>query len=268
MTPYICSVKNIKFSKYHGCGNDFILIDNRDFSVNLSQLEIENLCHRRYGIGADGLMLLGQRNGVDFTMEYYNSDGNKSSFCGNGGRCIVQYSMDLGIINSNNISFEFESIDYAATIFDNGLVALSMQNVEKIDRSQTNDLILDTGSPHYIHFTENVDAFDLIPFAKNIRYSDKFPEGINVNIVEIVSEYIIKMRTYERGVEDETYSCGTGVTAAAIGYNYLFDNDLTDIQVRTNGGIFQVNFDTEDQEYASIKLIGPAKLVFKGEISI
>jgi diaminopimelate epimerase len=262
---YICSVKKIVFSKYHGCGNDFILIDNRDFSIHLSQLEIEHLCHRRYGIGADGLMLLGQKNGTDFTMEYHNSDGNKSSFCGNGARCIIQYAIDLGIVTANQVKFEFENTTYSAEIFDNKLISLSMLDVEKIYR-EGNDVFLNTGSPHYIHFTDNVDTFDFIPFAKAIRYSDQFPEGINVNIVEIISEYIIKMRTFERGVEDETYSCGTGVTAAALAYNYIVEADVMDIQVRTKGGNFQVNFDADMQEYSQIKLIGPAKFVFKGSI--
>lgn len=261
-------MRKLKFRKYHGCGNDFVLIDNRDLSIDLNTTEIENICHRRYGIGADGLMILGLKNDFDFTMEYFNSDGNKSSFCGNGGRCIVQFAKDLGILTSDKAKFLFESATYSATLFDNGLISLQMQDVDEIVRLESNDLLLQTGSPHYLHFTENIDTFDLIPFARNIRYSEQFPEGINVNIVEIVSEYIIKMRTYERGVEDETYSCGTGVTAAALGYNYLFDQDVMDIQVQTMGGKFQVNFDTDFESYSKINLIGPAKFVFEGDINL
>jgi diaminopimelate epimerase len=260
-------MKNLEYSKYHGCGNDFIIIDNRKNDIVLSQKQIADICHRRFGIGADGLMLLGEKVGFDFTMKYYNSDGNESSFCGNGGRCIVQFAIDLGIVKSDKTSFEFENTTYSAEIFDNKLIALSMINVEEITRIE-NDVFFNTGSPHYIHFVEDVDAFDLIPFAKSIRYSDQFPEGINVNIVEPISEYILKMRTYERGVEDETYSCGTGVTAAAIAYNYLLEEDSEDIQVRTKGGNFQVNFNRNEDAYTNVKLIGPAKFVFKGEIEI
>lgn len=260
-------MKCIEFYKYHGCGNDFILIDNRNNDIILSQKQIANLCHRRFGIGSDGLMLLGIENGVDFTMKYFNSDGNASSFCGNGGRCIVQFAIDLNIVTSNHTKFQFENSIYTAEIFDNKLIALSMKNVDQISRIG-NDVFFDTGSPHYIHFVEDVDAFDLIPYAKSIRYSEKFPHGINVNIVEPISEYILKMRTYERGVEDETYSCGTGVTAAAIAYNFMLEEDSEDIQIRTQGGNFQVNFNRNEDLYTNVKLIGPAQYVFKGSFNL
>lgn len=259
-------MQKIEFSKYQGCGNDFIIIDNRKNDIDLIKKQIEDLCHRRFGIGADGLMLLGLENGFDFTMKYYNSDGNASSFCGNGGRCIIQFAIDLEIIQSNQVKFQFGKSTYSAEIFDNKLIALSMINVDEITRIE-NDVFFNTGSPHYLHFVENVDDFDLIPFAKSIRYSDQFPQGINVNIVEPISEYILKMRTYERGVEDETFSCGTGVTAAAIAYNYLLAEDSEDIQVRTKGGNFQVNFSRNEDLYSNVKLIGPAKFVFKGSFN-
>lgn len=260
-------MKKLDFYKYQGCGNDFILIDNHNGDFDLSSPEIQFLCDRRFGIGGDGLMLLGLKDGFDFTMKYYNSDGNPSSFCGNGGRCIVQFAQDLGVVNSKIVHFLFENIPYSAEFVEEDLISLSMQDVEEITRNG-DDVYFNTGSPHYIHFMDAIDAFDLIPYSKRIRYSNTFPKGINVNVVEKINEDTIKMRTYERGVEDETYSCGTGVTAAAIALNFLYSKEVSKVYVQTKGGDFQVQFIKVGNRYQSIKLIGPARFVFKGNVKL
>ena len=254
-----------KFYKYQGCGNDFILFDHRKTSTHLSIELVKQICDRRFGIGADGLMELLESDAADFEMRYYNSDGNESSFCGNGGRCIAQFAKDLGIINRDSTQFLFKGKTYSAVYLENNLVSLLIQNVNGIE-SKGDDLYFSTGSPHYVHFTETVDEIELVPFARKIRYSKEFPEGINVNLVEIVNEDSIKMRTYERGVENETYSCGTGVTAAAIAFHYKKMTSKNVIAVLTKGGNFKVEFEEENSQYTNIRLIGPAQKVFEGSI--
>ncbi len=255
------------FYKYQGCGNDFIILDGIHNKINFNTEQIKTICDRRFGIGGDGLMILTKSNSYDFNMQYFNSDGRASSFCGNGGRCIVQFAKDLNFIKDNQVHFEFEGIEYSAKILDHDLIALSMKDVKTINRLE-NDLYFSTGSPHYIHFVESIDSFDLIPYAKKIRYSDNFSEGINVNIIERISDNSLKMRTYERGVEDETYSCGTGVTAAAIAYHFENYTQNRDLKVLTKGGEFIVNFEVHGGHYKKVTLIGPAKFVFKGEINL
>lgn len=258
-------MNQINFYKYQGCGNDFILIDNRSSKYIFSREYIYNLCHRRFGIGADGLMLLENDSDTSFSMKYYNSDGNESSFCGNGGRCIVQFAKDIGVIDSQSCQFRFNKNIYQAEIYDNSIISLKMQDVEVIAQ-RGEDLYFCTGSPHYVHFTENIDDFPLISFAREIRYSDEFPKGINVNIVEKIDENILKMRTYERGVEDETYSCGTGVTAAAIAYHQKTLHHFPNTCIKTKGGDFTVGFTYNQGKYSDVKLNGSAKLVFKGSV--
>jgi diaminopimelate epimerase len=260
-------IMTIKFYKYQGCGNDFILLDQRASSFSLSSCQIQYLCDRRFGIGADGLMELLNDEGTDFGMRYYNSDGQESSFCGNGGRCIAQFAQELGIIKGNIAHFSFNQTTYTADYLNDKSISLHMQDIAEFS-SIGEDLVLDTGSPHYIHFTDQVDAIDLIPYARNIRYSEDFPKGINVNLVEKLNYSTIKMRTYERGVEDETLSCGTGVTAAAIAFHYLKMTSDNKIIVETRGGNFSVEFNEKAGRYFDIKLIGPALKVFEGSIEI
>lgn len=256
---------DLKFYKYQGCGNDFVLLDQRNPAIVLTVEKIKHLCDRRFGIGADGLMELLESKDADFEMRYYNSDGNESSFCGNGGRCIAQFAKDLDITKNDRAQFIFKEQTYWVDYLENGLISLLMQDVNGIE-SKGSDLFFCTGSPHYVHFTENIDGVDLMPFARKIRYAEEFPKGINVNLVEKVNETAIKMRTYERGVEDETYSCGTGVTAAAIAFHYKKMTGATTISVHTKGGNFKVELLEEDGHYQNIKLIGPALKVFEGSI--
>lgn len=258
---------DLKFYKYQGCGNDFIILDQRNPSIVLTLEIVKHLCDRRFGIGADGLMELLESNSTDFEMRYYNSDGNESSFCGNGGRCIAQFAKDLDIIKKDSAQFIFKENTYSVDYLENGLISLLMQNVKGIE-STGEDLFFSTGSPHYLHFTNSIDEIDLISFARKIRYSDEFPKGINVNLVETIDEMTIKMRTYERGVEDETYSCGTGVTAAAIAFHYKKLTSANSVSVQTKGGNFKVEFIEEYAHYRNIKLIGPALKVFEGSIII
>lgn len=253
----------MQFYKYQGTGNDFILIDNRSQAITLSTEQIRFLCDRKFGIGADGLMLLSNEDGYDFKMTYYNSDGNESSMCGNGGRCIVAFAKQLSIINDTAF---FVAIDgqHIAEIIEGGIVKLKMNDVDTISIADGHT-ILNTGSPHYIKWVKNTEEVDVYNEGREIRNAYS-AAGINVNFVE-QSEKGLKVRTYERGVENETLSCGTGVTASAIAatcssvgaFQYAID---------TPGGTLQVAFTKYSATSAKdIYLIGPATFVFKGEIN-
>ncbi len=256
----------IKFSKYHGTGNDFIILDNRNGKYNnLSVQQVHFLCDRRYGIGGDGLMMLEDADGFDFKMRYYNADGKEGSMCGNGGRCLVQFAKDSGIEKS---SYHFIATDgpHDAIIQDNGLIKLKMQDVSGIEESGKNK-ILNTGSPHFIQYVENVSDTDVFNIGRSIRYNEVFKSsGINVNFVEKTNDGI-RLRTYERGVEDETLSCGTGATAAALASSEKDGHQIMNVKVQ--GGSLQIEFDRiSDQEFKNVWLIGPAEFVFSGNISI
>jgi len=202
---------DIQFSKYQGTGNDFVIIDNREGNIALSQSQIAFICDRRKGIGADGLMLLGNEKGFDFSMTYYNADGNEGSMCGNGGRCLVQFAHDMGIVKDH---YHFIAVDgpHEATMDHHGWVHLKMSEVNAVEQGN-NFHVTNTGSPHYIKQVKDINTLDVYNEGKSIRYNDRFSkEGINVNFVEQQQDGLF-VRTYERGVENETYSCGTGVTA-------------------------------------------------------
>lgn len=255
----------MKFFKYQGTGNDFVIIDNRNQQFNH---DIKALCDRRFGIGADGLMLLESEEKYDFRMVYFNSDGNESTMCGNGGRCVVAFAKSLGIIED---TAHFIAIDgpHKASIDAHGIVALGMLGVEDIERLNESEYVLDTGSPHYVQFIEDVNSINIIPEAHAIRYGDRFAkEGINVNFVEEMDE-ILKVRTYERGVEGETLSCGTGVTAVALAYHqkrHAKEGSFSQ-KLEVEGGNLEVSFEFHAGiGYREIKLIGPAEIVFQGEI--
>ncbi len=259
-------MNKLTFFKYQGTGNDFVILDNRNWSyTSLTQERIRLLCDRRFGIGADGLMLLNPHSGYDFEMKYYNADGRESTMCGNGGRCLVKFAYDLGI-HKNEYSFIAVDGPHLAEIDDKGIVSLKMKNVAAINEYH-GDFILDTGSPHYVKMVSEVMDIDVYQKGMDIRYSSEFAkEGINVNFVEQRRPDEIFVRTYERGVEDETLSCGTGVTASAlasyhneVGYNY--------VKVITKGGKLTVRFDrTADNSYENVWLCGPAVKVFEGSI--
>jgi len=259
---------NIVFYKYQGTGNDFILIDDRNGEYNsLNKAQIEKLSDRRFGIGADGLILLQQADGYDFKMKYYNSDGNESSMCGNGGRCIAQFAFDLGIV-ANKTNFIASDGPHDAEILS-GLVKLKMKDVADI-KMIDDFFILNTGSPHYVQWVEEAGEVDVFFEGKKVRNSEPFKqEGINVNFVQNLQS-VIKVRTYERGVENETYSCGTGVVASAlvkVFTDFPTDGDY-EINVETLGGKLSVKATREGNGFKNVWLIGPATYVFKGSIEI
>lgn len=257
---------DINFSKYQGTGNDFVIIDNREANIALSTSQIAFLCDRRKGIGADGLMLLGNEKGFDFSMTYYNADGNEGSMCGNGGRCLVQFAHDNGIVKEH---YHFIAVDgpHEATIDHKGWVHLKMSDVNTVEHG--NDFhVTNTGSPHYIKQVKSIQSLDVFEEGKAIRYNDRFnKEGINVNFVEQGAEGLF-VRTYERGVENETYSCGTGVTAAALIACLHKEGDHT-IQIETLGGKLAVQLHHKGGgHFNNIWLMGPGTFVFKGTIHL
>ncbi len=258
----------IPFYKYQGTGNDFVMIDNRTNVFDRERRDIvAQLCDRRFGIGADGFILLQNKEGYDFEMVYYNADGNESTMCGNGGRCIVQFAYDLGVIGHTT---RFLAVDgpHNAYVKDKQ-VQLHMIDVNTVTIMADDAFFLNTGSPHYVKKVEKIEEFPIVETGKSIRYSDDFaPGGTNVNFMEMQGEWLF-VRTYERGVEDETYSCGTGVTAAAISASKL--GASLPILVKTLGGELEVMFKQDQYDvnkYTEIYLIGPAKKVFAGEIDI
>lgn len=257
---------HLNFHKYQGTGNDFVIIENRNNSIVLTTAQVKKICDRRFGIGADGLMLLNSKDGYDFEMIYYNADGRESSMCGNGGRCLVKFAYNNGIRKRRYL---FVAVDgkHEASVEDNGWVYLKMKDVNGIEKHYA-DSVLDTGSPHYIKPVVDLTHYDVIKSGKDIRYSDEFKmNGINVNFVEQKDKSIF-VRTYERGVEDETLSCGTGVTAAALVYAHN-DNGFNRVEIKTLGGNLAVEFDKlNDDTFENIWLCGPADFVFKGEIEI
>lgn len=256
----------IEFYKYQGTGNDFIILDNRNGKYDgLQEAQINNLCDRRFGIGADGLMLLGIAEGFDFSMKYYNADGKEGSMCGNGGRCLVRFAYDQGITKR---TYNFIAIDgeHLACIQPNGNISLKMQDVTNL-KSENGDFILNTGSPHFIRFVDDIDNIDVYQEGRMIRYSNQFiQEGINVNFVKRL-DGTIRLRTYERGVENETLSCGTGATAAAIAFAQ--NPGKNKVEIKVQGGQLEVEFNRiNENECSDIWLTGPAKFVFSGIIEI
>ena len=256
---------NIPFYKYQGTGNDFILIDDRKEKFDPKDINlIAAMCDRRFGIGADGLMLLRNKSGYDFEMIYFNSDGNQSSMCGNGGRCIVRFARDLSIIDTTCTFLAIDGL-HEAIIMEGNQVKLKMNDEVDI-KKDGNAIILDTGSPHYVIEKDTIDTLDVKSEGSRIRYSRKYSkEGINVNFVQTGADEI-KVATYERGVEDETFSCGTGVTAAAIAINNEKSDKLSSpVLVRTKGGNLKVYFQQIGKSaYTDIWLKGPALRTFKG----
>lgn len=258
----------IKFYKYQGVGNDFILIDNREkISNELTVQHIKKMCDRHFGIGADGLMLLNEKKGVDFEMIYFNADGNEGSMCGNGGRCIAQFASNMGIKKNE---YTFSAIDgvHKAQVDLEKKVSLEMNNVSGVEFS-LDHYVLNTGSPHYVKFVSVADEVNVVAEGRKIRNSKAFAEkGINVNFVETLGDDHIYVRTYERGVEDETLSCGTGVTASALMAAHN-ENGFNHVDVKTKGGNLSVEFDKiNDSEFKNIWLSGPATFVFSGEYEI
>jgi diaminopimelate epimerase len=258
----------MKFYKYQGTGNDFVMIDNREmkFPKNNTKL-INQLCDRKFGIGADGLLLLENDNSADFKMVYYNADGNESTMCGNGGRCIVAFAKKLGIITTETTFTAIDGLHFA-TITNEDYVALQMIDVSEIQKEDSY-VFLNTGSPHHVTLVSNLADVDVKNEGAKIRYSDLYGKaGSNVNFVEQVDVNHFALRTYERGVEDETLSCGTGATAVAIAMNYLGKTSATLIDLDVEGGTLQVSFERNDANYSQVFLKGPATFVFEGTIVV
>jgi diaminopimelate epimerase len=257
----------VPFYKYQGTGNDFILIDNRSLHLQLDTATVARLCHRRFGIGADGLMLLEDAPGYDFSMVYFNSDGRESSMCGNGGRCITAFAQHLGIIKDSAF---FSAADgaHSARFTAHGIVALEMNDVQKIDHYDGYS-ILNTGSPHYVLWSESARNMEVVALGRAIRNQPDFmPAGINVNFATVHSDGSIYVRTYERGVEDETFSCGTGVTACAIAATGQQTGSFH-TPVTTPGGVLAVSFTKNGPSSATdVVLTGPAAFVFEGHVKI
>jgi diaminopimelate epimerase len=258
----------IEFYKYQGTGNDFVILDNRDNQYTLSVKQIRHICDRRFGIGADGLMMLAKKEGYDFEMIYFNADGNESTMCGNGGRCLVKFAHHMGI---NKSMYHFMATDgehYADISMDEAIVRLKMKDVTEVEEHSTY-AVLNTGSPHFVKFANHVKEIDVVETGREIRNSVNFKEeGINVNFVESMDEDSIFVRTYERGVEDETFSCGTGVTASAL-MSAHNDKGFNRVEVQTPGGRLSVEFEKiTESHFEDIWLCGPAEFVFKGEIEV
>ena len=255
---------NLHFYKYQGCGNDFIILDNRSKEIKLSTQQINKLCNRHFGIGADGLMLLEHEQGYDFKMVYYNSDGNESSMCGNGGRCISAFAKQLGVIKESAL---FMAIDGEHICeLKNNEWTLKMQDVTSIKQIDKDTFFLNTGSPHVVKWVENLQHYPVFEEGRKIRNSSPYKEngGTNVNFVEYDDYFYV--RTYERGVENETLACGTGVTAVALVEALVHHTSHTNYcDVVTLGGSLTVTYHKQDDaSFTDIWLKGPATFVFEG----
>ena len=257
----------ISFTKYNGAGNDFIVIDDRLNNLSLTKSQIFNICNRNVGIGADGLILIKESNKTDFKIHHYTSDGNPGSLCGNGSRCAILYAYRNNIINKHT---EFEAFDgiHKAEIINDELISMQMKLNSRIIENDYG-IWVDTGSPHLIVETANTDDLDVRSTGRSIRYNDYYKkEGVNVNFVERISDEVFKIRTYERGVEDETRACGTGSTASAICMNYIGKTRSNKMKMKCLGGDLEVKFLKRNKKYSEISITGPAKFVFEGIINI
>jgi diaminopimelate epimerase len=258
-------MNSLRFYKYQGTGNDFILLDNRSGELHFDKGQIEQLCDRRFGIGADGLILINNSKEHDFEMNYYNSDGSQS-FCGNGGRCAIAFAHFLGIIKNNAV---FSAIDgvHSGIFHSENNIELGM-NPPSDFKEIGKDYFIHTGSPHYISFCEDLSKQNIVEFGKSIRYNDVYKkEGVNVNLVQ-QNEDSISILTYERGVEDETFSCGTGATAAVLVQAKLQSKKSGTTMVHVKGGELHVIWDSINAPFDLVKLVGPAKKVYEGNIQL
>ncbi len=260
----------IEFHKYQGTGNDFILIDNRQVVVRDNKQEFaKKWCNRRFGIGSDGIIFLGVSKQSDFEMDFYNPDGSQS-FCGNGSRCVVQFAKDLGIIREKALFTAIDGDHQAIFNTDQGgtRISIRMNDVNRIEVVE-NDLFIDTGSPHYISYRQENDTRDILSFGKKIRYSERFrTAGTNVNLVRETGDGAIEIETYERGVENETWSCGTGATACALSLAKIRNLEKGSIHVKVKGGQLLVHFNKSATGFSDIWLEGPAAFVYRGRIDV
>jgi diaminopimelate epimerase len=257
----------IVFEKYHGTGNDFIMIDDADKLLDTKKVDwVKKIAKRKFGIGADGVILIRPHLKYDFEMIFFNPDGSQS-FCGNGSRCAVAFAVKLGYVKQNTTTF-LSTDGVHNAIVKEGLIALQMNDVNEQSLIK-NDYYINTGSPHYITYVNDAKKVNVFKEGRKIRYSDTYKDsGVNVNFVQEINNRFIFVRTYERGVEDETYSCGTGVTASALSFALKNNIKEGEIKVETIGGELSVSFKQNGSVFTDIWLKGPATYVFKGEIEI
>jgi diaminopimelate epimerase len=260
----------VHFSKYHGTGNDFVMIDGREIDISIfDSILVRQICDRRFGVGADGLIILDTANGLDFSMKYFNADGKEGTMCGNGGRCITVFAHDLGLIG---LEADFKGVDgrHTASILPSQEVRIRLKDVDRILWVE-DGYLLDTGSPHFVKFISNLEEIDVEAEGREIRHQSRFGKGgVNVNFVEAQRESNrISVRTYERGVERETFSCGTGVTASAICAYYHFKTDIFSYHVYTRGGNLNVTFRADHHHtFRDVCLTGPVSHVFDGTLEV
>lgn len=264
----------LEFHKYEGAGNDFIVIDGRGGErpeAWLAPEGIRALCDRHTGVGADGLMVLRTAENADFAMEYYNADGSQADMCGNGGRCIALFARHLGMISGRTVFSGRDGLHEAVILDPDGdgaTVELGMTDVRDAENPD-GAFFLNTGVPHYVEFVEDTDGVDVVARGRRIRFDDRFaPEGTNVNFVEELAPGRIAVRTYERGVEDETCACGTGAVASAIATHLRGQRSTTEFSVAVLGGELVVSFEPEDGRFGNVRLTGPARRVFSGTIEV
>jgi diaminopimelate epimerase len=255
----------LHFYKYQATGNDFVVMDNREGKLSFTKEQIEKICHRKFGVGADGLMLIEKHPSLNFNLEYFNSDGSQS-LCGNGSRAAVHFASQLGLVNGHS-TFQAYDGPHSAELLSAGTIRLKMNDVKEI-QSIGDDYFLNTGSPHYIRFVDDIKQYPAVEEGRKIRYSDAFkPGGTNVNFVQLLADNTIYVRTYERGVEDETLSCGTGVTAAALAAS--LKGYLSPVDIKVIGGDLSVEFkSSQSGTFSEIFLVGPAKMVFEGDLEL
>jgi len=254
---------HIHFNKYQGAGNDFIIIDNRNGSFNPGNSELINrMCDRRFGIGADGLILVSDYKDADYEMKYFNSDGKLGSMCGNGGRCVAHFTVKHGIAGADQKFMAYDGLHEASV--NKGIVKLQMGNINEYKLINGNYFI-NTGSPHYVLFMDEIEKLNVFEEGRKIRWSAEFaPGGTNVNFVKVHKSHL-SLRTFERGVEDETLACGTGITASAIAAVLKGHFDTNSVDVKARGGDLKVEFKVIDKKISDIWLTGPATFVFEGE---
>jgi len=264
-------MKNIRFYKFHGAGNDFILIDNRDNLYELTKEEIAFCCHRRYGIGADGLIIMEQTDKADFAMRYYNADGCEATLCGNGSRCITALASMLHVID-RQCTFIASDGEHNATVNHQTEkewnITVDIKDIKKV-KNFDDGHFLDTGSPHFVVSVNDLANYDVENEGNRLRHDKRFKGGTNVDFV-MPTDNGIYVRTYERGVEAETLSCGTGVTASALAWAHLnhWENGHYEVPVTTPGGNFIISFDKKKDHFKDILLTGPAKWSYTGEIRL
>jgi diaminopimelate epimerase len=260
----------LPFYKFHGAGNDFVMIDNRTFDV-FNNDTIAHICNRHLGVGADGLILLEEDTNSDFKMRYFNADGGEASFCGNGARCIVAFAHWLKIISKSCDFQAFDGIHHADILAHDGQqwqIKVEMKHASDIQTFE-DGYFIDTGSPHFVVMTEDVHRLDVKGEGSRLRHDPRFAQGTNVNFLMPYKDGIY-VRTFERGVEDETLSCGTGVTASAIIYALKINKEKIEksIPVYTKGGAFVVEFilNETQKKPQNIQLTGEVVFSFRGEV--